>query len=147
MAEAVLAMPFGVPVGEEEDGVAGVIRAETRGDRLTSGKELGVDGVVFRPGRFNGAGEGKDIFAIKAIVGGGRGGVPFGARFDGLAGIVADESTGIGVVGRAADVFEAPMEGLDAAIVVGGPAAMLVATDFALKPVHKGSCKLLVYSC
>ena len=29
------------------------------------------------------------------------------------------------------------MEGLDAAVVVGGPAAVLVAADFALEPVHE----------
>jgi hypothetical protein len=29
------------------------------------------------------------------------------------------------------------MEGLDATIVVGGPAAMLVAADFALEPIHR----------
>ncbi len=39
------------------------------------------------------------------------------------------------------------MEGLDAAVVVGGPAAVLVAADFAFEPVHEGSCQLLVYSC
>src|SRR5258708_20647478 len=117
MAEGVLAVPFGVPVGEEKHGVAGVIRAEARRDRLTTGEELGVDGVVFRPGRFDGAGEGKDIFAIEAVIRGRRGGVPFAAGFDGSTGVVADESTGIGVVGRAPDVFEAPIEGRDTALV------------------------------
>jgi len=39
------------------------------------------------------------------------------------------------------------MEGLDTTIVVGGPAAVLVAADFAFEPVHSGSCQLLVYSC
>src|SRR5260370_6850894 len=96
MAEAVLAVPFGVPVGEEKHGVAGVIRAEARRDRLTTGEELGVDGVVFRPGRFNGAGEGKDIFAIEAVIRGRGGSVTFGARFDGFEGIVPDADSGIG---------------------------------------------------
>ena len=63
-----------------------------------------------------------------------------------LAGVFADESAGIGLIGRAADVLEAPVEGLDAAVVVGGPAAVLVAADFAFKPVHKGSCQFSVYS-
>src|SRR5260370_41167 len=123
MAKALSALPFCVPVGEEENGVAGVIRAETRGDRLTTGEELGVDGVVFRPRGFNGAGEGEDIFAIEAVIRGRRGSVPFRARFDGFSGVVADEGTGIVVVGRAADVFETPVEGLDTAHVVRGPAA------------------------
>jgi hypothetical protein len=39
------------------------------------------------------------------------------------------------------------MEGLDAAIVVSGPAAVLVAADFAFEPIHKGSYQLSVYSC
>jgi hypothetical protein len=39
------------------------------------------------------------------------------------------------------------VEGLDAAVVVGGPAAVLVAADFAFEPVHEDSCQLLVYSC
>ncbi len=36
------------------------------------------------------------------------------------------------------------MERLDAAIVVGGPAAVLVAADFAFEPVHGGSCQFTV---
>ena len=37
------------------------------------------------------------------------------------------------------------MEGLDAAIVVGGPAAVLVAADFAFEPVHDKSRQFTVY--
>ena len=129
VAETVLAVPFGVPVGEEEDGRAGA--------GFLAGKELGVDGVVFGPGGLDGAGEGEDVFGIEAVVGGGSGGVPVAAGFDGFLGVFADECAGIGIIGRAADVFEAPMEGLDAAIVVGGPAAVLVAADFAFEPVHR----------
>jgi hypothetical protein len=43
-------------------------------------------------------------------------------------------------------VFEAPVEGLDAAVVVGGPPAMLVAADFALEEVHGRSRQFTVYS-
>jgi hypothetical protein len=39
------------------------------------------------------------------------------------------------------------MEGLNAAIVVGGPATVLVAADFAFEPIHKDSYQLSVYSC
>jgi hypothetical protein len=39
------------------------------------------------------------------------------------------------------------MKRLHAAIVVGGPAAVLVAADFAFEPVHNRGCQLLVYSC
>jgi len=52
----------------------------------------------------------------------------------------------MGVARRAADVLEAPVEGLDAAIVVGGPAAVLVAADFAFEPVHDKSRQFTVYS-
>ena len=137
--ETVLAMPFGVPIGEEEDGRAGA--------GFSGGKKLGVDGVVFRPRGLDGTGKGKDVIAIEAVIVGGRGGVPFLARFDGFASVFTDEGAGIGIIGGAADVLETPVEGLDAAIVVGGPAAVLVAADFAFEPVHKGSCQLLVYSC
>ncbi len=138
-AEAVLAVPFGVPVGKDEDG-------RTRTGPFTSRKELSVDGVVFGPRRFDGAGEGQDIVFfmrgreatdVEMVVRGGRGGVPRGAVFDGISGVLAEEGAGIGVVGRAANVFEAPVEGLDAAVVVGGPAAVLVAANFAFKPIHE----------
>jgi len=59
---------------------------------------------------------------------------------------LTDEGSGIGVIRRAADVLEAPVEGLDAAIVVGGPAAVLVAADFAFEPVHDKSRQFTVYS-
>ena len=75
-----------------------------------------------------------------------KGGVPFPTGFDGLAGVVAHEGAGVGVVGGAAYVLQAPVEGLDPAIVVGGPAAMLVAANFAFKPAHEGGCQFLVYS-
>ena len=38
------------------------------------------------------------------------------------------------------------MEGLDAAIVVGGPATVLVAADFAFEPVHEKGQQFTVYS-
>src|SRR4029077_1235179 len=112
-AEAVLAVPFGVPVGEEEDSGpdAGV----------SCGKELSVDGVVFGPGGLDGAGEGENVFRIEAVVGGRSGGVPVAAVFDGVFGVFAKKCAGICIIGRAADVLKAPMEGLDAAVVVGGP--------------------------
>src|ERR1700681_1624643 len=43
----------------------------------------------------------------------------------------------MGIVGVPANVLEAPAEGLHAAIVVGGPAAVLVAADAAFEPVHR----------
>lgn len=114
---------------------------------LLTGKELGVDGVVLWPAGFDGTCEGEDVFAVEATVGGWAGGIPFAARFDGFLSVLVDEGTGIELVWGAADVFEAPVEGLDTAIVVGGPTAVLVAADFAFEPMHKRSCKLLVYSC
>jgi len=100
VAETVLAVPFGVPVGEEED--SGAVTGFSRR------KQLRVNRVVFRPGRFDGAGEGEDVFFfmrgrrvtdVELVIGGGRGGVPFLARFDGFAGVFADECAGIGVSG------------------------------------------------
>ena len=143
MAETVLAVPFGVPVGEQEDGGAGA--------SFSCGKQLRMNSVVFWPRRFDGAGECEDIVFfmcgrkatdVEAVIEGGRGGVPFPARFDGFAGVFADECAGIRFNRRAADVLEAPLEGLDAAIVVGGPAAVLVAADFAFEPVHKAVVSL-----
>ena len=90
VAEAVLAVPFGVPVGEEEDG-----GSETS---FSGGKKLCVDDVVFRPGRFDRTGEGEDVFAIVAVIGGGRHGVPVAAVLDGLIGVLADECAGIGLI-------------------------------------------------
>ena len=104
-----------------------------------------VDGVVFGPRGFDGAGEAEDVFAVQAVVGGGGRGEPVGAVFDGVSGVLTDEGAGIGVVGRAANVLEAPVERLDATVVVGGPAAVLVAADFAFKPVHERP-HLTVYS-
>ena len=149
VAEPVLAVPFGVPIGEKEDSGAGarVVRVEPRGDGLASGKKLGVDKVVFRPGGDDGAREGKDVFAIQAIVAGGSGGEPIFAAFDGVLGVIAEEGAGVWIIRGTADVFEAPMEGLDAAVIVGGPAAVLVAADFAFEPIHRGSDQLSVYSC
>ena len=43
-------------------------------------------------------------------------------------------------------MLKAPVEGLDAAIVVGGPAAVLVAADFAFESVHDKSRQFTVYS-
>ena len=126
-AEPVLAVPFGVPVREDEDGRAS----------FPGAKELSVDGVVFGPGGFDGAGKGEDVFAVQAVVGGGGRGEPVGAGFDGVSGVLAEEGAGIGIAGRAANVFEAPVERLDATVVVGGPAAVLVAADFAFEPIHE----------
>ena len=80
-AEAVLSVPFGVPVGEEKDCGARAVAFPTRASRngLAGGKELGVDGVVFRPGRFDGTSEGKNVLGIEAVIAGRRGGVPIPA--------------------------------------------------------------------
>jgi hypothetical protein len=128
-AEAILAMPFGIPIREHEDG--GAARGGTR-----RGPEAGVDGVVLWPWRFDGAGKGEDIFGIKAVVIGGRGSVPIFAGFNGPLRVIAKEGGRIRVVGDSADVLKAPEEGLNATVVIGGPAAVLVAADFLLEPVH-----------
>jgi len=97
---------------------------------------LSADGVVFRPRRHDGTGEGQDIFGVEVVIGGWRGGEPLGAVCDGLFGVFANVGGGMGIGGVAADVLEALVEGLDATVVVGGPAAVLVAADAAFEPVH-----------
>src|SRR5207302_1613557 len=90
---------------------------------------------------------GPQIWSARAerMVGGRGGGVPVETVFDGVFRIFPEKSAGGGFVGRAADVLKAPMEGLHTAVVVRGPAAMLVAADFALEEVHERSQPLTVY--
>jgi len=126
-AEGGHAEPFGVPVGQEHDG----------GAAAASGEKLGVDEVVGGPVGDDMAGEGEDVVG-EAVVGGGRGGEPFAAGGEGGGDPFLQEGARVRLVGAAADVFEAPGEGADHAIVVGGPAAVFVATDALFKPVHSG---------
>jgi hypothetical protein len=135
-AEAILAVPFGIPIGEDEDSGASC-GFDGGAPGTGGGPQAGVDGVVFRPGGFDGTCEGKNIFGVEAIVGGGGDGVPIFAGADGPLGVVAKKGAGIGVAGAAADVLEAPEEGLDTAVVVGGPTAVLVTADFLFEPAHK----------
>ena len=51
----------------------------------------------------------------------------------------AEEGARVGLIGAAADVLEAPDEGADHAVIVGGPATMLVAADSLFEPVHGGN--------
>jgi len=145
LAEAILAVPFGVPVGKDEDGSA-LRRLDRRPPTARGGPEPGVNSIVLGPGRLDGTGEGEDVFCVEVIVRGRSGGVPIAAVFNGVLRVLADEGAGCGLVGRAADVLEAPVERLDATVVVGGPAAMLVAADFAFEEVHETSRQLTVYS-
>ncbi len=89
VAETVLAVPFGVPIGKEEDG----------GALLLPREELGVDGVVFGPGGLDGTGKDEDILLVQVVVVGGSGGVPIFAVLDGVLGVLANEGSGIGFVG------------------------------------------------
>ena len=100
-------------------------------------EELGVDPVVFGPRGLDRAGKGEDVFRIETAVGGWAGGVPFPAGFDGFSGVLADEGAGVELVRGTTNVFEAPVEGLNTAVVVRGPAAVLVAADFAFEPMHE----------
>src|SRR5580700_6119467 len=92
--------------------------------------------VVFRPGRFDGTGEGEDVFLIEFVVRGWRGREPIFAVFYRVLRILANVIAWIWVSGISSDVLEAPFKRLDAAVVVGGPTPVLVAADFAFKPVH-----------
>ena len=57
-AEAALTVPFGVPVGKNEDG----------GALLGGGIKLGMDSVVFRPAGEDGAGEAEDVIGVERII-------------------------------------------------------------------------------
>src|SRR2546426_12380996 len=100
-------MPFGIPVGKDEDR-----GASCRLDRGTptagGGPEPGVDGIVFGPGGFDRTGEGEDIFGVEAVVGGRRRGVPVVAVFNGLLRVFAGEKGGVWMVGGGARLVEAP---------------------------------------
>src|SRR6266852_1020876 len=119
-AQTILPVPFGVPVRQDEH--RSTFRCLYGRTPVPGGRpKVGVDRVVFRPGGGDGAGEGEDVFTIEAVVGGGSGGVPVFAVCDGILGVLTDEFGGIGIVRAAADVFEAPLEGLDAAAALTIP--------------------------
>lgn len=136
VAEAVLPMPFGVPVGKDEHS-ATLRRFDGWLPISSSRPQAGIYRVVFRPGGFDRTGERQDVVGIELVVVGRGGGEPVSAVFDGVLGILMDERGWVRVVWVAADVLQAPVEGLDAPVIVGGPAAVLVAADFAFKPVHE----------
>ena len=130
-AEAVLSVPFGVPVGKDENS-----RAFLGFNGWTpvsgSGPEACVDDIVFRPGRDSiEPRESKDVLFIEVVISGWRSGEPFCAVFDRVFGVIVDKIAGVRVTGITTDVFQAPFERLDATIVVRGPAAVLVAANFA----------------
>jgi len=124
--ESDVGVGLGVPVREDEDGGAGMFRAE----------ETGVDGIVLGPGRRVGGREREDAVGGEAIVGGGRGGVEVVAARESFRDPTVKEGARVGVIGTAADVLEAPGEGEDAAVVVHCPATVLVAADGLFEPAH-----------
>src|SRR5579859_1965346 len=138
-------MPFGVPVGKDKDS-ATFRSLKGRAPVAPCRPQPRVHGVVFRPGRFDRTCESERVLAVEVIVRGGRGGKPLRALLDRLFGVPVNKFSGVGVCGVAAYVFEAPVERLHATIVVGGPAAVLVAADFAFEPVHGKKRQLIVYS-
>jgi hypothetical protein len=107
---------------------------------------LGVDSVVFRPGRLDGTRKSQDTFEVQRVVGGGSRGEPLAAVFDRPFRIFVDVCFRIGVGGIAPNVLEPPVKWLDVTIVVGGPTAVLVAADATFKPVHGENQQLTVYS-
>jgi hypothetical protein len=50
VTEAELAVPFGVPVGEEKDGGGFLVRHAAMKRSQPGKEELGVNRIVFRPG-------------------------------------------------------------------------------------------------
>jgi hypothetical protein len=100
------------------------------------GKELGVNGIVFGPGGLDGAGEGKDVLGVEAVIIGRSGVVPVATVFYSLARVVAEKSSRIGAVRGAANVLETPGEGADETVIIRLPAACFVAMNAAREPVH-----------
>src|SRR2546430_1099788 len=128
-------MPFRVPVRKNEDG--GAARRFDRRLPTAGGRpEVGVNGIVLGPRRFDRAGEAEDVFGVEAIVRGGGGGIPVAAVFDGALSIGADKGTRIGLIAGIANVLESPVEGLNAAVIVGGPAAEVAAGGFSGQEDH-----------
>ncbi len=132
-AKVYLSVPFGVPVGQKHNRRTGCSRAE----------EAGMHKIILRPGRNDLAGEREDLSAGAAIfgwmehvVGGGRRGEPIVAVRKSFVHPGIQEAARIGFIAAPADVFQAPFERKDAAIVVGGPPVVLVAADSFFKPGH-----------
>lgn len=80
------------------------------GARGASGKILGADKIIFRPGGCDSAREGEDIFAVERVVRSRSGRVPLGAMGQSLGGPFFEEGAGVagGSVDRPTDMLEAP---------------------------------------
>ena len=118
-ADVGLLFPAGIPLRENYDGGAGVAGLE----------KLSVDEIILGPRRFDRAGESEDA-VVERIVCCRTGGVPFVTVGKGVLDKMIEVSARVGLVGGAADVFEAPGEGQCAAVGLLGPTHMLVAPYF-----------------
>ena len=132
-AEVDLAVPLGVPVGQQNDGRPGCPGAE----------KARVHEIVVRPRRRNLARKREHLPSGSAVLGrmqhvvvGGRRGKPFVAMRQRFFNPRVQKSARIGLVGPAADMFEAPFKGIDPPIVIGGPPGVLVAPNFLFQPGH-----------
>ena len=104
---------------------------------MTTGFEnLGVDSIVFEPGRFDGAGKGQNIF-FQRVIAGGCGGEPFVAMGQGARDELVEPGSRIAVVRIAANVFQAPFERQDAAILLLREAHLFVSQDLLFEPGHE----------
>jgi hypothetical protein len=59
--QAALAVPFGVPVGQNQNGRGSLVRAVCG---QLGREQLGIDLIVFRPGGLDGTGKGQDVFVV-----------------------------------------------------------------------------------
>jgi hypothetical protein len=125
-ADILLFFPARIPLGEHDHGGA-----------MTTGFEnLGVDPIIFGPGRFDGAGESSDVF-VERITGGGSGGEPVVAMSESVFDELVEPGAGIAVVRVAANVFEAPFERQDAPVLLLREAHLFVGQDLLFEPGHR----------
>src|SRR5207253_3163582 len=128
-----LYIPLGVPLREHNN----------RGTGLARHKKPRVDTIILRPARVYGAAESENAIAERAIFGRAQGVVarrirfePFLAMWQGVRNPIAQKYAGFGIIHSSADVLEPPTEWAHTAIVVRGPATMLVSADSLLEPEH-----------
>src|SRR5579862_9440111 len=126
-------MPLRIPVRQQNDGWP----------RRPGAEKARVHQIVVRPRRRYLARKREDLpfrgavlRMVQDVVRGGRRGKPFIAMRERFRNPSVQEPARIGSVGSAADMLEAPFEGIDPAIVIGGPPGMLVAPYFLFQPRH-----------
>ncbi len=99
-------------------------------------EKLRVHAIIFRPGRFDRAGEGEHV-VLQGIVVGWSGGEPFVAVCHGFAREIFQPAARVALVRRAADMFQPPGKWQDAAIRLLREAHLFVSEDLLFEPGHE----------